>query len=82
LCWTGDWVLNLRAAGEAVLARERFSEAVTARELPPQEAALVLREEVRRGYPFAHQFGVTTASSLDEFEHAAVGHPMFELKRK
>jgi deazaflavin-dependent oxidoreductase (nitroreductase family) len=78
----GDWVLNLRAAGEAVLTRERFSEAVTARELPPKEAALVLREEVRHGYPFAHQFGVTIDSSLEEFERAVVGHPIFELKSK
>src|SRR5437879_1617835 len=37
----GDWVLNLRAAGEATLTRERHSETVMARELPPEEAALV-----------------------------------------
>ena len=78
----GDWVLNLRAAGEAILTRERRSETVIARELPPEEAALVLREEVKHGYPFADKFGVTEDSSLEEFERAVVGHPMFALQRK
>lgn len=78
----GDWVLNLRAAGEAILTRERHAETVTARELSHKEAALVLREEVKHGYPFANKFGVTMDSSLEEFERAVVGHPFFELKRK
>jgi deazaflavin-dependent oxidoreductase (nitroreductase family) len=78
----GDWVLNLRAAGEATLTRERRSETVMARELPSEEAALVLREEVKHGYPFAYKFGATEDSSLEEFERAMVGHPLFELERK
>jgi deazaflavin-dependent oxidoreductase (nitroreductase family) len=78
----GDWVLNLRAAGEATLTRERHSETVIARELPYEEAARVLREEVKHGYPFASKFGVTVNSSLEEFERAVVGHPMFVLERK
>jgi deazaflavin-dependent oxidoreductase (nitroreductase family) len=77
-----DWARNLRAAGEATLTRGRHSEAVTARELPKGEAALVLREEVRGGHPFARYFGVTEDSSLEEFERAAVGHPLFVLERK
>lgn len=79
---TGDWVLNLRAAGEATLTRERHSEIVNTRELSNEEAAFVLREEVKHGYPFANKLGVTVNSSLEEFEHAVVGHPFFELKRK
>lgn len=75
----GDWVLNLRATGEAVLTRGRRSETVSARELLPREAALVLREEVKHGYPFARNFGVTADSSLEEFERAVVGHPLFAL---
>jgi len=78
----GDWVLNLRAAGEATLTRGGHSEAVTATELSYKEAALVLREEVKGGYPFASNFGVTANSSLEEFERAVVGHPLFELKGK
>jgi deazaflavin-dependent oxidoreductase (nitroreductase family) len=77
-----DWVRNLRAAGEAILTRGRRSETVNARELPPKEAALVLQEEIKGGNPFARYFGVTAQSSLEEFEHAAVSHPLFVLERK
>ena len=78
----GDWVLNLRAAGEAILTRGRHAETVLTRELSTREAALVLREEVRHGYPFANKFGVTVNSSLEEFERAVPGHPFFELTKK
>ena len=77
-----DWVRNLRAAGEATLTRGRRSETVNAIELPPREAGLVLREEIKGGNPFARYFGVTVESSLEEFERAAVRHPMFLLERK
>lgn len=75
-----NWVRNLRAAGEATLTRGRRSETVSARELPIGEAALVLREEIRDGNPFAHYFGVTADSSLEEFERAAASHPLFVLQ--
>src|SRR5881398_2022089 len=52
-----DWVRNLRAAGEAILTRGRRSERVTARELPKDEAALVLREEIKGSNPFARYYG-------------------------
>ena len=77
-----DWVRNLRAAGEAILTRGRRSETVTARELPPREAALVLREDVKGGNPFARSYGVTADSSLEEFERAVISHPLFVLERK
>ena len=77
-----DWVRNLRAAGEAILTRGRRSETVNAIELPPREAALVLREEIRGGNPFARYFGVTADTSLEEFERAVVSHPLFVLERK
>ncbi len=77
-----DWVRNLRATGEAVLTRGRRSETVTARELPTGEAALVLREDVKDGNPFARNYGVTADSSLEEFEHAVVSHPLFVLEKK
>ncbi len=75
-----DWVRNLRTAGEAILTRGRRSETVNARELPPREAALVLREDVKGGNPFARYYGVTADSSLEEFERAAVSHPLFVLE--
>jgi deazaflavin-dependent oxidoreductase (nitroreductase family) len=74
-----NWVRNLRAAGEAILTRGRRAETVTARELPKGEAALVLRADIKRN-PFARSFGVTADSSLEEFERAAVSHPVFLLQ--
>ena len=76
------WVRNLRAAGAATLTRGRRAETVSATELPPSEAALVLREEVKGGNPFSSYFGVTAESSLEEFERAAASHPLFLLEGK
>jgi deazaflavin-dependent oxidoreductase (nitroreductase family) len=75
------WVRNLRAAREAILTRGRRPETVTARELPQDEAALVLRADIKRN-PFARYFGVSANSSLEEFERAAVSHPLFVLESK
>jgi deazaflavin-dependent oxidoreductase (nitroreductase family) len=77
-----DWVRNLRAAGEAMLTRGRRSETIRATELPPQEAALVIREEIQVGNPFMKFYGVTAESSLEELERAAVSHPLFLLEGK
>ena len=75
-----DWIRNLRAAGEAILTRGRRSETVNARELPPREAALVFRENIKGGNPFARYYQVTAESSLEDFERAALHHPMFVLQ--
>ncbi len=77
-----DWVRNLRAAGEATLTRGRRSETVTVRELPQHEAALVLREDIKGGNPFARNYGVTADASLEEFERAVLTHPVFVLESK
>jgi deazaflavin-dependent oxidoreductase (nitroreductase family) len=77
-----DWVRNLRAAGEAVLTRGWRSEMISASEVPPGEAALLLREEVKRGNPFMRFYGITTESSQAELENAAVSHPLFGLETK
>ena len=76
-----DWVRNLRAAGEAILTRGRRAETVNARELPKDEAALVLRADIKRN-PFARYFGVTADSSFEDFERTTVSHPVFVLERK
>lgn len=73
---------SLRVSGDATLTRGRRTESVTARELPRDEAALVLGDDIREGNPFARYFGVTTDSSPEEFERAAVSHPLFVLERK
>jgi deazaflavin-dependent oxidoreductase (nitroreductase family) len=77
-----DWVRNLRSAGEAILTRGRRSETVNAIELPPREAALVLRAEIKGGNPFGRYFGVSVEASDEEYERAAVSHPLFVLERK
>ena len=77
-----DWVRNLRAAGEATLTRGRRSETIRATELPPGQAALVIREEIRAGNPFIRFYGVTAESSLEELERAAASHPLFVLETK
>lgn len=80
-----NWVYNLRAAGEASLMRGRRTETVTARELPPGEAALVLQAEVRRttlARAMAGRFyGVTADTPLEQAERAMLTHPMFALER-
>ncbi len=60
---------------------KRYAETVTARELPTDEAALILRADIKRN-PFARYFGVTADSSLEEFERAAVSHPLFVLEKQ
>ena len=81
-----DWVRNLRAAKEATLTRGRRSERVTARELSPGEAALVLQAEVKRTsfarYMAPRFYGVTADAPLDQFEQAMLTHPVFVLERK
>src|SRR6266536_5640351 len=77
-----DWVRNLRAAGEATLTRGRRSETVNVIALPPGEAALVLREDIKGGNPFSRYYGDTADSSLEEFERAVLTHPVFLLERK
>src|SRR5512138_3311598 len=41
-----DWVRNLRASGEAVLRRGRWSQAVQAVELPPQTAGKLVHDSL------------------------------------
>lgn len=80
-----NWVYNLRAAGEAILSRGHRVERVTARELLPEEAALVLQAEVRRtllARAMAGRFyGVTTNAPLEHFERAMLTHPVFVVER-
>jgi deazaflavin-dependent oxidoreductase (nitroreductase family) len=81
-----NWVRNLRAAGEAILTRGRRAEMVAARELPSDEAALVLQAEVKRT-PLARAmagrfYGVTVDTPLEQFERTMLTHPVFVLESK
>ncbi len=77
-----DWVRNLRAAREAILTRGRRSETVNVIELPKEEAALVLQQDIKAGNPFARFYGVSANSSLEDFERAVLTHPVFLFESK
>jgi hypothetical protein len=90
-----NWVRNLRAAdGEATLTRGRRIEKIAAVELLPREGAPILRESLRAGAPgipkpivIAYRrffvlpyLDVDMSASLEEFERAALRHPVFLIK--
>jgi hypothetical protein len=78
-----DWVRNLRASGVATFSRGRRHEQVRARELPTDEAGLVLKGLMTSGKnpPILGYFGATAHSSDEDFGRAAVSHPVFVLER-
>ena len=81
-----DWVRNLRVAREATLTRGRRAETVSARELSPGEAALVLRAEIKRTplarYMAGRFYGITADTPLEQYERTMLTHPIFVLESK
>jgi deazaflavin-dependent oxidoreductase (nitroreductase family) len=82
-----NWVRNLRAAGEAIVTKGGRRETVSAVEVPPEEAAVVLRDGVGRYLRFpplrpilARFFSVRINSTHEELVVEARHHPMFELR--
>ena len=75
-----NWVRNLRAAGGGTLSRGRRQEEITVVELPPAEAARVLKATLAT-YPslIKGYFDVTPDSPLAEFEREAPRHPLFRI---
>ena len=75
-----NWVRNLRAAGGGTLSRGRRQEEITVVELPPAEAARVLKGTLAT-YPslIKGYFDVTPDSPLAEFEREAPRHPLFRI---
>jgi len=75
-----DWVRNLRAAGAGTLTRGRRAQEFTSVELAPDEAAPILKRGLAAGPSFLRQYFDTTASSsLAEYAHEAVRHPVFQI---
>jgi len=82
-----SWVRNLRAVPGASIAKGRWHQDVDARELPPEEAASVLRDALA---PFISHwytaplvgvfFGFSRSPSDADFLEAAHSHPVFELR--
>jgi deazaflavin-dependent oxidoreductase (nitroreductase family) len=83
----GNWVHNLRAAGEGILSLGWKRQAFTAVELTPEAAGAVIRDTLSpllashglRGSVLRRHLGVTPDSSLDDFITVARSHPVFEL---
>jgi deazaflavin-dependent oxidoreductase (nitroreductase family) len=74
------WVRNVRAARRVTLQRGRHRETFGVIELPPREAAGVLRTYVRQVPITRPFFDVTVASPADDFIAEAPRHPVFRLR--
>lgn len=80
-----DWVANVRAAGEATLARGRHVERLRMAELSPDEARPILRAfptEVPTGVSFMKRAGLVTDGRPEEFEALAGRCAVFRLDPK
>lgn len=74
-----DWVKNARAAGTVELSRGKQGEVFTIHELPPEQAAPILKKYLEQ-YPISkHYFDVHVDSSVDEFVDEARSRPVFKL---
>jgi deazaflavin-dependent oxidoreductase (nitroreductase family) len=81
-----SWVHNLRADGAATIHHGRRSRMVTATELAPPEAAVVLEGGLRSimrvpviGSMIAGWYGINRHSTIEDYLAAAARHPAFEL---
>jgi deazaflavin-dependent oxidoreductase (nitroreductase family) len=92
---TVNWVRNIRAAdGQATLTRGHHTEQIVAVELPPEEAAPVLRYALETGAPNVWRplvkayrrflvlpyLDVDVDSSLEEFQRTVITHPVFLVR--
>jgi deazaflavin-dependent oxidoreductase (nitroreductase family) len=81
-----SWVHNLRAAGTATIRHGRRTRTVSATEIAPPEAAVVLEAGLRSmmripviGSLIAGWYGIERRSTRDDYLAAAGRHPAFEL---
>lgn len=83
----GNWVRNLRMAGEGILSIGRYYQGFTAVELAPEMAGPIIKDILGpllasrgiRGNALRQHLGVTAASTLDDFIAVARTHPAFEI---
>ena len=74
------WVQNARAARQVTLRRGRRSETVKIVELPPEDAAPVLKKYISQ-FPIVRPFfDVTRESDLQDFVAEAPRHPVFRIE--
>jgi deazaflavin-dependent oxidoreductase (nitroreductase family) len=77
-----NWVRNLRAAGEGIIARGRRRERLRAAELSAEEAGQILQSILKSptfGRVVRPYFPVALDAPLAAFIHEARRHPVFEL---
>jgi deazaflavin-dependent oxidoreductase (nitroreductase family) len=77
-----DWVANVRATGQATIARGRRAQRVWMVELSPEDARPFLRAfpaEVPTGVGFMKRAGLVTEGRPDEFEALAGRCAVFRL---
>jgi deazaflavin-dependent oxidoreductase (nitroreductase family) len=74
-----SWVHNARATGRVSLTRRRGTRAYTIREVPPDEAGLVLQRYVRIAPSTRPYFQAAKDSPVEAFVAEADRHPVFEL---
>jgi deazaflavin-dependent oxidoreductase (nitroreductase family) len=74
------WVRNVRAAGRVTLQRGRRRETLAVMEVPPREAAEVLRTYIRQVPITRPFFDVTVGSPAEDFVAEAPRHPVFRLQ--
>ena len=84
-----NWVLNLRATGEAVVTKGHETEELDAIEVPPDAAGALLHDALA---PYVRSifarplvrwlYGLGTGSTLEDYLEGARRHPMFELRAR
>ncbi len=77
---TTHWVRNARGAGRVTLGRGGRAEELAVAEVPPDVAAPVLREYVRRVRVVRPYVDAGTDAPLEAFAAVAARHPVFRLE--
>jgi deazaflavin-dependent oxidoreductase (nitroreductase family) len=73
------WVRNIRAAGRATIQARGKSTNVRVRELPPAEAAPVIKTHLEKYGSVAPLFDAKSGDPVDRFTTEASRHPAFEI---
>jgi hypothetical protein len=74
-----DWVRNTRAAGQVQLRRGRKVETAAVSELPPDEAAPILKAYVGQVKIVRPFFDSAPEAPVESFAAEAAGKPVFRL---
>ncbi len=74
-----SWVKNARIQGEVMLEHGRKQETLHIKELPPAEAAPILKDYVLAEAITRPYFNASPDAPMDVFEADVANHPVFEL---